>query len=116
MILLQPHFSAGECRAHAVMRPAGGVRFFLGLVLQRVGTRRLRRRHEHELSWPHHWIDWPDFLLPRDRDHAIHHIRALHDHARADHQVEVACSGGIGRTGTIIVCRLLLSRYDQEHQ
>ncbi|MGH3811551.1 MAG: protein-tyrosine phosphatase family protein [Pseudonocardiaceae bacterium] len=74
-----------------------------------LGTRRLRRRHEHELSWPHHWIDWPDFLLPRDRDHAVDHIHALHDHARADHRVEVACGAGIGRTGTVIACLAVLA-------
>jgi hypothetical protein len=59
-----------------------------------LGTQRLRRRHEHQLPWPHCWIDWPDFLLPRDRDYAIDQIRALHDHARAGRRVEVACAGG----------------------
>jgi protein-tyrosine phosphatase len=74
-----------------------------------LGSRRLRQRHEHQLSWPHHWIDWPDFLLPRDRDHAIDQIRALHELARADQRVEVACGGGIGRTGTVIACLAVLA-------
>jgi hypothetical protein len=74
-----------------------------------LGTRRLRRRHEDALSWPHHWIDWPDFLLPRDRDHAIERIGALYDHARAGHRVEVACGAGVGRTGTVIACLAVLA-------
>lgn len=69
-----------------------------------LGAQRLRRRHEHELHWPHDWIDWPDFLLPRDREHAIRHIRVLRANAHAGHQVEVACGGGVGRTGTVITC------------
>jgi protein-tyrosine phosphatase len=74
-----------------------------------LGTQRLRRRHEFQLSWPHQWIDWPDFLLPRDRGQAIDQIRALYDHARAGRRVEVACGGGIGRTGTVIACLAVLA-------
>jgi Protein-tyrosine phosphatase len=85
--------------------PAGPSPHF-GLYL---GSQRLRRRHEHQLSWPQRWIDWPDFLLPRDRDDAIEQIRALHDQVRAGRQVEVACGGGVGRTGTVIACLAALS-------
>jgi protein-tyrosine phosphatase len=67
------------------------------------------RRHRTAPPWPHEWIDWPDFLLPRDRDHAIGQIRALHERARAGERVEVACGGGIGRTGTVIACLAVLS-------
>jgi protein-tyrosine phosphatase len=74
-----------------------------------LGTSRLRRRHGHALPWPHHWIDWPDFLLPRDRDKAIGHIRALYDHAHEGRNVEVACGGGVGRTGTVISCLAVLA-------
>jgi Protein-tyrosine phosphatase len=74
-----------------------------------LGTHRLRRRHDHELSWPREWIDWPDFLLPRDSEHAIHLIRALRELARAGQRVEVACGGGIGRTGTVIACLAVLA-------
>ncbi|MEV0621766.1 protein-tyrosine phosphatase family protein [Nonomuraea sp. NPDC050404] len=77
-----------------------------------LGSDRLRRRHEGELRWPQEWIDWPDFLLPRDRDLAVRHIRALHDRARAGTAVEVACGGGIGRTGTVIACLAILSGLD----
>lgn len=94
-------------RGRGLRRPLPpGTRPDRGLYL---GSKRLRRRHEPELSWPHDWIDWPDFLLPLDRDHAIDHIRALHDHARAGHQVEVACGGGVGRTGTVVACLAMLA-------
>jgi protein-tyrosine phosphatase len=74
-----------------------------------LGSRRLRRRHEPTLPWPHHWVDWPDFLLPRDRDQAVRLIHALRGRARAGRRVEVACGGGIGRTGTVIACLTVLA-------
>ena len=94
-------------RGRGLRRPAPANPFpDYGLYL---GTHRLRHRYDQELSWPHQWIDWPDFLLPRDRAHAIHHIRMLHDLAHAGHRVEVACGGGIGRTGTVIACLAVLA-------
>ncbi|MGN9844026.1 phosphatase domain-containing protein [Nonomuraea sp. H19] len=88
--------------------PAGPVPDF-GLYL---GSGRLRRRFDGALPWPHEWIEWPDFLLPRDRELAIRHIRALHERARAGAAVEVACGGGVGRTGTVIACLAILSGLD----
>ncbi|MFD0538513.1 protein-tyrosine phosphatase family protein [Actinomadura luteofluorescens] len=61
------------------------------------------------LGWPSAWIDWPDFLLPRDRDEAVRQIRALHERARSGATAEVACGGGVGRTGTVIACLAVLS-------
>jgi Protein-tyrosine phosphatase len=86
-------------------RPAGSPPDY-GLYL---GGRRLRRRHDGALTWPHDWVDWPDFLLPRDRDLAIDRIRALGGRAVAGERVEVACGGGVGRTGTVIACLCVLS-------
>ncbi|GAA3443811.1 protein-tyrosine phosphatase family protein [Planomonospora venezuelensis] len=77
-----------------------------------LGSDRLRRRHEGELSWPHEWIQWPDFLLPRDHDLAVRRIRALHERARAGAAVEVACGGGVGRTGTVVACLAVLAGLD----
>ncbi|WP_141580034.1 protein-tyrosine phosphatase family protein [Actinomadura sp. WMMA1423] len=74
-----------------------------------LGSGRLRRRHEPALRWPSEWIDWPDFLLPRDGDEAVRRIRALHERARSGASVEVACGGGVGRTGTVIACLAVLS-------
>jgi protein-tyrosine phosphatase len=74
-----------------------------------LGSARLARRHQSELRWPHTWVDWPDFLLPRDRDNAIKQIRDLHQRAKAGAAVEVACGGGVGRTGTVIACLAVLA-------
>jgi protein-tyrosine phosphatase len=93
-------------RGRGLRRPTpGGARPDFGLYL---GSGRLRRRHEPTLTWPHAWIDWPDFLVPRDRAHAVREIRALHERARAGTAVEVACGGGVGRTGTVIACLAVL--------
>ena len=74
-----------------------------------LGTGRMRRRYEQTLTWPHAWVDWPDFLLPRDREQAVSRLRELHELARAGKKVEVACGGGVGRTGTAIACLAVLA-------
>ncbi|SDR16179.1 protein-tyrosine phosphatase family protein [Thermostaphylospora chromogena] len=74
-----------------------------------LGGARLRRRHDHGLAWPRLWIDWPDFLLPRDFEQAVAGIREAHERARAGQRVEVACGGGVGRTGTALACLAVLS-------
>jgi hypothetical protein len=88
--------------------PAGPVPGF-GLYL---GSNRLRRRHDAALAWPREWIEWPDFLLPRDHGLAARRIRAFHERARAGEAVEVACGGGVGRTGTVIACLAVLAGLD----
>lgn len=74
-----------------------------------LGSRRFRRRHEQALRWEHRWIEWPDFLLPRDREQAIEQILGLREQARAGRAVEIACGGGVGRTGTVIACLAVLA-------
>ncbi|POM27820.1 hypothetical protein BTM25_22420 [Actinomadura rubteroloni] len=82
-----------------------------------LGSARMRRRYDGELAWEHVWLDWPDFRLPRDRDRAVAEIRALHERARAGEvgrgrpgrAVEVACGGGVGRTGTVLACLAVLA-------
>ncbi|HEX2133501.1 MAG TPA: protein-tyrosine phosphatase family protein [Actinophytocola sp.] len=67
------------------------------------------RHRDFRPEWPHEWLDWPDFRLPRDQAAAIKAIHTLHHHARRGEQVEVACGGGIGRTGTVIACLAVLA-------
>jgi len=55
-----------------------------------LGSKKLRSRHDPGLSWPHDWAEWPDFLLPRDRDQTVEQIRKLHGLALAGSRVEVA--------------------------
>jgi hypothetical protein len=73
-----------------------------------LGTGRFRARHDPTLAWPHEWLDWPDFRLPRDPATAAGRIRDLHARAAAG-RVEVACGAGIGRTGTVIACLAVLA-------
>lgn len=77
-----------------------------------LGAGRLRRRHDGAISWPHAWIEWPDFLLPKDGRQAVRQIGALHERAREGQAVEVACGGGVGRTGTVIACLAILAGAD----
>jgi len=51
-------------------------------------------------DWPYERIRWPDFWLPLDPDAAVAALRRAHERAYAGARVEVACRGGIGRTGT----------------
>lgn len=74
-----------------------------------LGGSRLRGRHDDQLTWPHTWIAWPDFLLPRDTESAIASIRDAHGRARTGARIEIACGGGVGRTGTVLACLAILS-------
>ena len=74
-----------------------------------LGSNRLRRRHDAGLGWDHDWIRWPDFLLPLNRAEARREILGLHSRALAGEAVEVACYGGVGRTGTVLACLATVS-------
>lgn len=74
-----------------------------------LGSRRMRERLGQGISWDHDWVDWPDFMLPRDDEAAIERIHGLYGRARAGAQVEVACGGGVGRTGTVISCLAVIA-------
>ncbi|TCO59212.1 protein-tyrosine phosphatase family protein [Actinocrispum wychmicini] len=65
-----------------------------------LGSKKMREKYT--IEWAHDWIEWPDFLLPRDSARALVLIRGLHERAKAGEAVEVACGGGIGRTGTVM--------------
>lgn len=59
------------------------------------------------VAWESRWLRWPDFRLPSDRAATT---AALHGAwARAEtERVEIACSGGHGRTGTALACLAVL--------
>lgn len=59
------------------------------------------------LPWNTRWVRWPDFWLPVDHDDALD---ALHEAWRRaeNERVELACSGGRGRTGTALACIAVL--------
>ncbi|WP_340557840.1 protein-tyrosine phosphatase family protein [Streptomyces sp. GSL17-111] len=58
-------------------------------------------------SWEADWVPWPDFRLPKDPRGA--RVRFAETLARAaSERVEVACGGGVGRTGTALACMAVL--------
>ena len=58
--------------------------------------------------WPHRRIRWPDFWVPTDRADALDALREAHRRVRAGERVEVACHGGVGRTGTALAALAIL--------
>lgn len=55
------------------------------------------------MPWDCRWVRWPDFWLPANRPEAQ---EALYDAWRraAAERVEIACDGGLGRTGSALAC------------
>lgn len=58
--------------------------------------------------WPYRRIRWPDFWIPTDPRDALDALREAHQRAYAGERVEIACRGGIGRTGTAIAALAIL--------
>jgi hypothetical protein len=50
------------------------------------------------VAWEHRWVRCPDFRTPASDADAIDALREAYDRC-GDEVVEVACGGGIGRTG-----------------
>jgi protein-tyrosine phosphatase len=59
------------------------------------------------VDWPSRWVRWPDFRLPADRADAATALREAWRRAPGD-RVEIACGGGLGRTGTALACLAVL--------
>jgi Protein-tyrosine phosphatase len=68
-----------------------------------------RWRHDPEVTWPFQLITWEDFGLPADEREAFAAVVEVHRRARAGELVEVACYGGVGRTGTVLGCLTVLA-------
>lgn len=66
----------------------------------------------YEPVWPHAFVDWPDFGVPRDPQEAVRQLKDAYCRARAGQRVEIACSGGWGRTGTGIAAIAILAGED----
>jgi hypothetical protein len=59
-------------------------------------------------AWAHRHLRWPDFWVPRDRADALDALREVRRRAAAGERVEVACRGGVGRTGTALAALAVL--------
>ena len=64
-------------------------------------------------EWQQEWVRWPDFRLPTSTNAAIDTLVRAHALA-AERRVEVACGGGIGRTGTAIAFLATLAGLEPE--
>jgi len=59
------------------------------------------------VGWSSRWVRWPDWRLPIDRDDAEAAFRQAWKR-ETEERVEVACTGGRGRTGAALACLAIL--------
>lgn len=57
--------------------------------------------------WEVRWLRWPDFGVPSDPAAAADALREAWARAQTE-RVEIACTGGYGRTGTALACLAVL--------
>jgi Protein-tyrosine phosphatase len=60
-----------------------------------------------DLAWPARWVRWPDFGLPARQADLLAVLAEARELA-ATGRVELACTGGRGRTGTALACLAIL--------
>jgi hypothetical protein len=61
----------------------------------------LAGRPPAEPPWEREWIRWRDFWVPADPATATRTLRLAHGRGHTE-RVEIACGGGVGRTGTAL--------------
>ena len=59
------------------------------------------------MPWDHTWVEWTDFGLPVDPTAARAALISAWQRATYE-RVEIACLGGLGRTGTALACLAVL--------
>ena len=59
-------------------------------------------------DWEHRWVRWPDFRTPASTEDAVAVLREAFERA-ATERVEIACRGGVGRTGTALAAIAVLA-------
>ncbi len=59
-------------------------------------------------AWPYRWVKWPEFRTPANTLNAVAALREAHERALTE-RVEIACGGGVGRTGTAIALLAVMS-------
>lgn len=68
-----------------------------------------RWRDDPQVTWNCEIVDWPDFELPADETATFAAIVDLHRRVQEGELVEIACRGGLGRTGTVLACLAVLA-------
>ena len=68
----------------------------------------LLARDPGPFPWPHRWVQWPDFRLPASTGDAVSALREAYERSAAE-RVEVACGGGVGRTGTALAAMAVIA-------
>ena len=68
----------------------------------------LLARDPGPFAWEHRWVRWPDFRLPASSDDALGALAQAYERATTD-RVEIACRGGVGRTGTALAAIAVLA-------
>ena len=71
-----------------------------------------KRWADADVPWDHTILDWPDYGVPlgvESTRRAHEAIRDAYARAARGERVEVACIGGIGRTGTVLGCMAVLA-------
>jgi len=58
-------------------------------------------RRPPAVPWESRWLRWPDFRLPADEADTRLTLTEAWRRAEAE-RVEIACAGGLGRTGTAL--------------
>lgn len=53
------------------------------------------------MAWPYRWVRWRDFRSPASTDDAVAALGEAYERA-GEQRVEIACRGGVGRTGTAL--------------
>jgi protein-tyrosine phosphatase len=59
-------------------------------------------------DWEYRWVRWRDFGLPDSTEQAVTALREAHRRAESE-RVEIACGGGVGRTGTAMAVLAVMS-------
>ncbi|MDJ0362221.1 protein-tyrosine phosphatase family protein [Rhodococcus sp. H29-C3] len=67
----------------------------------------LQGREPSPFDWESQWVRWRDFWLPSDRRSFAPTLHELLERSGSE-RVEIACSGGFGRTGTAMSCLAVL--------
>ncbi|MCZ4517972.1 protein-tyrosine phosphatase family protein [Rhodococcus ruber] len=92
--------SGSLVRGRALRDPMpGGPRPALGVYLQ--------GRDPGGFDWDSRWVRWPDFWLPSDSKELAVVLREALRRSTTE-KVEIACTGGVGRTGTALACLVAL--------